>query len=78
MKFNSLIQNLKEIKTPQLNNYKLSTSALTIDQISHPINSERMKLFYEYAEANDVIQKFKNIVTGEISNFTEKKISNSF
>ena len=73
MKFNSLIQSLKEIEASQFNNYKLSTSAITIDQISHPINNERMKLFYEYAEVNGVIRKFKNVVTGEISNFTEKK-----
>ena len=46
MKFNSLIQSLKEIEASQFNNYKLSTSAITIDQISHPINNERMKLFY--------------------------------
>ena len=78
MKFNSLIQSLKEIKTPQFSNYKLSTNAITIDQISHPINNERKKLFYEYAEANDVIQKLKNIVTGEISNFTENKSATHF
>ena len=31
------------------------------------------ELFYKYAEANKVIQKFKDIVVGEIANFTEKK-----
>ena len=73
MKFNSLIQSLKEIRASQFNDNKLLTDAISIDQISHPINNDIRELFYKYAEANKVIQKFKNIVIGEISNFTEKK-----
>ena len=30
-------------------------------------------MFYKYAEVKQVIQKFNNIVIGEIGNFTEKK-----
>ena len=73
MKFNSFINSLREIKASQLSDKKLSTDAICIDQISHPINNERRELFYKYAEANKVIQKFKDIVVGEIANFTEKK-----
>ncbi len=73
MKFNSLIQSLKDIRTSQLSDKKLSTEAISIDQISHPINNERLELFYKYAEVNEVIKRFKNIITGEITNFTEKK-----
>ena len=73
MKFNSLIQSLEEITASNSSDKQLSTDAITIDQISHPINNDRRELFYKYAEANEVIQKFKNIVIGEISNFTEKK-----
>ena len=73
MKFNSFIQSLKEIRALQSSDKQLSTDVITIDQISHPINNDRREFFYKYAEANEVIQKFKNIVIGEISNFTEKK-----
>ena len=73
MKFNSFINSLREIKASQLSDKKLSTDAICIDQISHPINNDRRELFYKYAEANKVIQKFKDIVVGEIANFTEKK-----
>ena len=73
MKFNSFIDSLREIKASQLSNKKLSTDGICIDQISHPINNDRRELFYKYAEANKVIQKFKDIVVGEIANFTEKK-----
>ena len=73
MKFNSLIQSLKEIRASQFNDNKLSTDAISIDQISHPINNNIRELFYKYAEVNEVLKKFKNIVIGEISNFTEKK-----
>ena len=50
-----------------------STKALLIDQISQPIDGDVKKLIYKYAKENDFIQKFKNVVIGEISNFTEKK-----
>jgi len=73
MKFKSLIHSLKETKASQFSDNQLSAGAISIDQISHPINDHRKELFYKYAEANKVIQKFKNIVTGEIANFTEKK-----
>ena len=73
MKFNSFIQSLKEIRASQFSNKHLSTDVIFIDQISHPINNDRRELFYKYAEANEVIQKFNNIVIGEIANFTEKK-----
>ena len=73
MKFNSFIQSLKEIRASQSSDKQLSTDVITIDQISHPINNDRRKFFYKYAEVNKVIQKFNNIVIGEIANFTEKK-----
>ena len=52
---------------------QITTDVICIDQISHPISNDRRELFYKYAKANTVIQKFKNIVIGEIGNFTEKK-----
>ena len=73
MKFKLFIQSLKEIKASQLSDKQLVTEAISIDQISHPINNDIKESFYKYAEANEVIQKFKNIVIGEIANFTEKK-----
>ena len=73
MRFNSFIKSLKEIEASQFNDKQLSTDSISIDQISHPINDDRRELFYKYAEVNKVIQKFKNIVMGEIGNFTEKK-----
>ena len=78
MKFNSFIQSLKEIRASQFNNNHLSTDVISIDQISHPINNDRRELFYKYAEVKEVIQKFNNIVIGEIGNFTEKKICYPF
>ena len=78
MKFNSFIQSLKEIRASQSSDKQLSTDVITIDQISHPINNDRRKFFYKYAEVNKVIQKFNNIVIGEISNFTEKKSVSHF
>ena len=73
MKFNSFIKTLREKGNPQFSDNQLSTDVICIDQISHPISNDRRELFYKYAEANKVIQKFKNIVIGEIGNFTEKK-----
>ena len=73
MKFNSFIKSLEETTTSKLSDKQLSTDAITIDQIAHPINNDRRELFYKYAKKNEVIQKFKNIVIGEIGNFTEKK-----
>ena len=73
MKFNSFIESLKEKDNSKFSDNQLSTDVICIDQISHPINNDRRKLFYKYAEANGVIQKFNNIVIGEIVNFTEKK-----
>ena len=73
MKFNTLTQSLKQIRASQFSDKKLSTKAISIDQISHPINNDRRELFYKYAEANDIIKKFKNIINGEMINFTEKK-----
>ncbi len=73
MKFNSFIESLKVIADSQFSDNKLSTDVISIDQISHPINNDRRELFYKYAEAKQVIQKFNNIVIGEIGNFTEKK-----
>ena len=78
MKFNSFIQSLKEIRASQSSDKQLSTDVITIDQISHPINNDRRKFFYKYAEVNKVIQKFNNIVIGEMSNFTEKKSVSHF
>ena len=73
MKFNSFIESLREKSESQFSDNQLSTDAIFIEQISHPINNYRRELFYKYAEENAVIQKFKNIVIGEIVNFTEKK-----
>ena len=73
MSFKSLIQDLRGVRISSTSNFQLSTKALLIDQISHPIDSDMKKLLYKYAEENHFIQKFKNIVIGEISNFTEKK-----
>ena len=73
MKFNSFIESLREKGNSQFSDNQLSTDVICIDQISHPINNDIRDLFYKYAEANEVIQKFNNIVNGEISNFTEKK-----
>ena len=73
MKFNSFIESLREKSNFQFSDNQLSTDAISIDQISHPISNDRRELFYKYAEENAVIQKFKNIVVGEIVNFTEKK-----
>jgi len=73
MKFNSFIEILRGKGNSQFSDNQLSTDVISIDQISHPINNDRRELFYKYAEANEVIQKFNNIVIGEIGNFTEKK-----
>ena len=73
MKFNSFVESLRKINTSSTSSNQLSTESISIDQISLPINNDGKKLFYEYAEKNDVIQKFRNIVIGEISNFTENK-----
>ena len=73
MRFNSFIKSVKEIEASQFNDKQLSTDSIFIDQISHPINDDRRELFYKYAEVNEVIQKFKKIVMGEIGNFTEKR-----
>ena len=73
MKFNSFIESLREKGSSEFSDNQLSTDAICIDQISHPINNDRRELFYKYAEVKEVIQKFNNIVIGEISNFTEKK-----
>ena len=73
MKFNSFIEILRGKGNSQFSDNQLSTDVICIDQISHPINNDRRELFYKYAEANEVIQKFNNIVIGEIGNFTEKK-----
>tara|TARA_B100000902_G_scaffold39046_1_gene46463 strand:- start:765 stop:2081 length:1317 start_codon:yes stop_codon:yes gene_type:complete len=73
MKFISFIQSLKETRVSQFTDNRISTDAISIEQISHPINSERRKLFYKYAAENELIKKFKNIVIGEKANFTEKK-----
>ena len=73
MKFNSFIESLREKGDSQSSDNQLSTDVISIDQMSHPINNNRRELFYKYAEVNDVIQKFNNIIIGEIGNFTEKK-----
>jgi len=73
MKFNSFIESLREKGDSKFGDNKLSTDVISIEQISQPINNDRRDLFYKYAEVNAVIQKFKNIVVGEIANFTEKK-----
>ena len=73
MKFNSFIKSLREKGNSKFSDNQLSTDVICIDQIFHPINDKRRELFYKYAEANEVIKKFKNIVVGEIANFTEKK-----
>ena len=78
MKFNSFIESLREKSDSEFSENKLSTDVIFIDQISHPINNDRREMFYKYAEVKQVIQKFNNIVFGEIGNFTEKKTSNSF
>ena len=66
MKFNSFIESLRERGNSQFGDNESSTDVIYIDQISHPINNDRRELFYKYAEANEVIQKFNNIVIGEI------------
>ena len=73
MKFNPFIESLREKDNSQFSDNQLSTDVICIEQISHPINNDRRELFYKYAEVNDVIQKFNNIIIGEIGNFTEKK-----
>ena len=73
MKFNSFIESLIEKGNSQFSDNQLSTDVIYIDQISHPINNDRRELFYKYAEVKEIIQKFNNIVIGEIANFTEKK-----
>ena len=73
MRFNSFIESLREKGDSQFTDNQLSTDVICIDQISHPINNDRRELFYKYAEVKEVIQKFNNIVIGEIGNFTEKK-----
>ena len=73
MKFNSFIKSLREKDNSQFSDNQLSTDVICIDQIFQPVNNDRRELFYKYAEANEVIQKFNNIVIGEIANFTEKK-----
>ena len=78
MKFNSFIESLREKGDSQLNDNQLSTDVISIDQISHPISNDIRELFYKYAEENAVIQKFNNIVIGEIANFTEKKLVTHF
>ena len=78
MKFNSFIKSLREKGNSQFSDNKISTDVIYIDQISHPINNDRRELFYKYAEAKGVIQKFNNIVIGEIGNFTEKKLVTHF
>ena len=78
MKFNSFIESLREKGDSQFTDNQLSTDVICIDQISHPINNDRRELFYKYAEVNKVIQKFNNIVIGEIGNFTEKKLVTHF
>ncbi len=72
MSFKSLIQDLRGVKISSTSNSQ-STKALLIDQISQPLDGDIKKLLYKYAKENDFIQKFKNVVIGEISNFTEKK-----
>ena len=73
MKFNSFIESLREKSNSKFSDNQLSTDVIFIDQISHPINNDRRELFYKYAEVKEIIQKFNNIVIGEIANFTEKK-----
>ena len=73
MKFNSFIESLREKDNSQFSDNQLSTDVICIDQIFQPVNNDRRELFYKYAEAKEVIQKFNNIVIGEIANFTEKK-----
>ncbi len=73
MKFNLFIESVREKGNSHFSDNQLSTDVILIDQISHPINNDRRELFYKYAESKEVIQKFKNIVIGEIVNFTEKK-----
>jgi len=73
MKFNSFIESLRKRDNSQFSDNQLTTDVISIDQISHPINNDRRELFYKYAEVKEVIQKFNNIVIGEIVNFTEKK-----
>jgi len=72
MSFKSLIQDLRGVRISSTSNSQ-STKALLIDQISQPIDGDVKKLIYKYAKENDFIKKFKNVVIGEISNFTEKK-----
>ena len=72
MSFKSLIQDLRGVRISSTSNSQ-STKALSIDQISQPIDGDVKKLIYKYAKENDFIQKFKNVLIGEISNFTEKK-----
>ncbi len=78
MKFNSFIESLRERDNSQFSDNQLTTDVISIDQISHPINNDRRELFYKYAEVKEVIQKFNNIVIGEIVNFTEKKSATHF
>ena len=50
MSFKSLIQDLRGVRTSSTINSKLSTKALLIDQISHPINGDMKQLIYKYAK----------------------------
>ena len=73
MKFNSFLESLRGIKISHQEKYSFSTEALSIEQLSQPINNEIREKFYDYAKHNDFIEKFKGIIKGEISNFTEIK-----
>ena len=73
MKFNSFLESLRGIKISHQENYTFSTEALSIEQLFQPINNEIREKFYDYAKHNDFIEKFKGIIKGEISNFTEIK-----
>ena len=67
MKFNSFIESLREKSNSQFSDNQLSTNAICIDQISHPINNDRRELFCKYAEVNDDVYfiSLKDIMSPE-------------
>ena len=78
MKFKSFLESLRSISISHQEKYTFSTEALSIEQLSQPINNEIRERFYDYAKQNDFIEKFKGIIKGEISNFTEIKPATHF
>ena len=59
MKFNSFLESLRGIKISHQEKYTFSTEALSIEQLSQPINNEIREKFYDYTKHNDFIEKLR-------------------